>query len=146
MSSVEPSGVESTPRDSLVFFRGPDIAVTGRSVVARGRRFDLDTIGNMSIRRQRAAPVVATTIGAVISLVFAVTVTIGGALAWTIFGVAAVIGVPAAAWAVVRRSESNELWIELRDGPPVLLFSSNDPPDFHKVVRAIQRARNTAGR
>jgi Family of unknown function (DUF6232) len=135
-SAREPSKVGPT------LYQDWDVHLTQRFLFLPGRAFPVAEVEEVSVGRAACAPIgvvagllsaIATTALAVSVMARAFTVSLVAAIAMVAFGVLA---------AVVWHSRAYELWISHR-GREVFLFRCQDQVRFFKLVRALQRARQT---
>jgi predicted secreted protein len=119
-----------------------DVHVTQRFVLLPGQIFTIADVDEVSVGRAPSAPAgvvagllsaIAMTALAVSVMAHAVTVGFVAAAAMVGFGIAAT---------VVWHTRAHELWITHR-GHEVFLLRCHDEVRFFKVVRALQRARQT---
>jgi len=106
---------------------------------------DIDEIGwRQSAGRVtgRVARVMVLTETALVLVVAALATAIGGPsiLGFTVAGVHLAVAGLVTWLTTFRYPGSLQLWVKRNDGQQVLLFSSPDQIEFHKVRRALERA------
>jgi Family of unknown function (DUF6232) len=149
MNATQPAARDATPERTPdpstlgpTLYRDWDVHLTQRFLFLPGQTFAVSDVDEVSVGRAPCAPAgvvagllsaIAMTALAVSVVAHAVTVATVAAIAMAVFGIAATV-----AW----HTRAYELWISHR-GHEVFLFRCQDEVRFYKLVRALQRARQT---
>ena len=113
--------------------------MTDESVRIEGRSYRLRELHDVVVSQQHTTPVLATAIVAAVVFLVAFLLGLGFGRVWAFLVVVAVGGLAIAAWLVVRRPVSYEVWARYR-GLEVRLFSTTDQAQLSRITRALKRA------